>query len=125
MAYAVRSAVGDVAAELHQHDKPGLDVDESFAALVPLELVVLDARHVILDPSNGPTAVRLCQEPGRHGDVRKQPKNGNRPGDGCAPKDEKDGLHPCQLAALGPGGARIQSHLLTFQAAMPSTWPMP
>lgn len=47
--YAVHSSIGNLTAELDQEESPGFQVKQCLDALVPLELVALNAGHVIFD----------------------------------------------------------------------------
>lgn len=72
--YALRSTISNVCRKLNDNQEPGFNVKKSLAALVPLELVTLDASHVLFHPLESLLAVGLAEKPGLCRFVREEGK---------------------------------------------------
>ena len=121
----MQAAVGDIRAELNEDDEPGVAVKKGLFALAPLETVVLDTRHIFLDPDDGLDPVLFAKEPGFHWDIWQKEINTSGPGSCSTSEDEEHGLrHERELSV-----SFIQHHRTgekyTFHGAMLSIWPMP
>lgn len=75
-------------------DEPRLWVEGGLLGLAPLVGVVLDARHVLLDPRDGLDAVLFGKEPCRHRYIGDKECDADGPGQGCCAEDKEDGLYP-------------------------------
>lgn len=61
---AVYATVRDVCAELDKDNKPGVAIKKGLSALFPLEIIILDACHVLFDSHDSLDAILLAKEPG-------------------------------------------------------------
>lgn len=85
-------AVGDRRGDGGEAEQPGLRVPEALPGLVPLEVLVLDARLVAAQALDGPNLLVARQEPAAHGAVGHDADHQGADGDGEEAEDEEHDL---------------------------------
>ena len=91
-AYIGDSAVWNGAGQLNENECPAFHIEKSLNELLDLELVVLNAGHVLLDSDDGLASVFIGEKPGIQGVVRKQVEKKKGPGNRDGAENEKYSL---------------------------------